>query len=99
MIGDGLVRFFAPRADFDKTRTAGLADAVDSAAGQLRLLRKIEQAILEARRAQVGDKDFHILRSVRNPTAADCRRRENVRAGCGRLAAAGYFLKKASSTP
>src|SRR5205085_9075733 len=99
VVGHVLRRFFTMAADFYEAGAAGLSDAVDDAPGQLRLLWKIEQTILEARRSQIGNEDFHELRSVRNPRAGSGEMRRQEIAIFDRRAAADYFLKKASSPP
>src|SRR5579863_912918 len=52
--------FFSRAANLHEAGAVSLADAVDAAAGQLRLCGKIEQPVLEAGRTEVGDEDFHV---------------------------------------
>ena len=55
-----LRRQFLPlAADLDEARAFRRADPLDAAARKLPLVGHVEQPILEARRAEVGDEDLH----------------------------------------
>ena len=59
MVRNLLCRLFLMGTDFDQALTLCLPDPVDGTASELLATRKIKQAVLEAGRPQICDKDFH----------------------------------------
>jgi hypothetical protein len=59
VIGHVLRAFLPMRSDLDEAMALRLTDAIDPTPRELRLGRQIEQSVLEARRAEVGDENFH----------------------------------------
>src|SRR2546425_9755171 len=59
MIVDRLNRFLAPPVNLNEARARCLPDAINASTSKLRLVRHIEQPILEARGAKIRNKNFH----------------------------------------